>query len=413
MKLYSNSDGLPCKQGTGYTMQEIKAWEDTASGNGGVYTAILKVATAQWCAGAPPRAPTSAFTELHFADLQLNEDKQNGTNKHFFLNILIYQQPCAMTVSFRVYCARVIRYPTVVPPTDARAPCHWPPPAAAVRRRSPPLRSRVGCAFSRTGARNRSDPSPSPSASGKRAASVLSDDGSSGSDSTIRAPEAEDQDHFKVVRSKKCLRKGPIGLIDIINRFRNSTNFRPIHLIKWIRCITGPRPVQDKDRNLTRLLINGKIPFHTHPLDEERKIKAVIKGITVEPPIKEDQDSATGAKTTGMQLLTAMLNPDVLKTPGLEISPEGRSGLTNSTCPKPSGRLQLTINLILGDIKSVMAILRLVKSEGFAELASDFRRARMGRPLSGHSQPSRYLVSTRVTIMSEAPGALIIVQLDA
>ncbi|GBP93802.1 hypothetical protein EVAR_62863_1 [Eumeta japonica] len=31
------------------------------------------------------------------------------------------------------------------------------------------------------------DPSPSPSASGKRAASVLSDDGSSGSDSTIRA----------------------------------------------------------------------------------------------------------------------------------------------------------------------------------------------------------------------------------
>ncbi|GBP57323.1 hypothetical protein EVAR_39962_1 [Eumeta japonica] len=36
-------------------------------------------------------------------------------------------------------------------------------------------------------------------------------------------------------------------------------------------------------------------------------------GITVEPPYKrEDQDSATGAKTTGMQLLTAMLNPDVL-----------------------------------------------------------------------------------------------------
>ncbi|GBP59156.1 hypothetical protein EVAR_53309_1 [Eumeta japonica] len=64
-----------------------------------------------------------------------------------------------------------------------------------------------------------------------------------------------------------------------------------------------PAPVQDKDyRNLTRLLINGKIPFHTHPLDEERKIKA---------------DSATGAKTTGMQLLTAMLNPDVLSARSL------------------------------------------------------------------------------------------------
>ncbi|GBP66346.1 hypothetical protein EVAR_88456_1 [Eumeta japonica] len=247
-----------------------------------------------------------------------------------------------------------------------------------------------------------------------------------------------------------------------------------------------PAPVQDKDyRNLTRLLINGKIPFHTHPLDEERKIKAVIKGIpleiqtdevkndlvnqgypicsvhrlhgrdgrplslvlavlnktesakemcktskvcglsgiTVEPPIKrEDQDSATGAKTTGMQLLTAMLNPDVLSARSLiglksalaqgslkenlhvccvegttlqitrapvpvrnawfrnqppRAAPEPTKG---STRPKPSGSAPVNdkSNTLGEDIKSVMAILRLVKSEGFAELASDFRRARTG-----------------------------------
>ncbi|GBP62452.1 Histone H3 [Eumeta japonica] len=83
-------------------------------------------------------------------------------------------------------------------------------------------------------------------------------------------------------------------------------------------------------------------------------------------------------------------------------APEPTKG---STRPKPSGSAPVNDKSnTLEDIKSVMAILRLVKSEGFAELASDFRRAGLGRPLSGHSQPSRYLVSTRVTIMSEAPG---------
>ncbi|GBP69246.1 hypothetical protein EVAR_96760_1, partial [Eumeta japonica] len=123
------------------------------------------------------------------------------------------------------------------------------------------------------------DPSPSPSASGKRAASVLSDDGSSGSDSTIRAPRLRTRTTLKW-SVQSASEKGPIGLIDIINPIPlwNSTNFRPIHLIKWIRRHHRTLPVQDKDyRNLTRLLINGKIPFHTHPLDEERKIKAVIK----------------------------------------------------------------------------------------------------------------------------------------
>ncbi|GBP48674.1 hypothetical protein EVAR_103039_1 [Eumeta japonica] len=43
--------------------------------------------------------------------------------------------------------------------------------------------------------------------------------------------------------------------------------------------ITVPS-IQDH-RNLTRLLINDKIPFHNHPLDEERKIKVVIRAAYV------------------------------------------------------------------------------------------------------------------------------------
>ncbi|GBP88952.1 Nucleic-acid-binding protein from transposon X-element [Eumeta japonica] len=203
------------------------------------------------------------------------------------------------------------------------------------------------------------DPSPSPSASGKRAASVLSDDGSSGSDSTIRGSEAEDQDHFKVVRSKKCLRKRANrsnrhyqsdSIMELDQLSTNPSNQMdspaspdpapvqdkvilgtpvtekaaptkttgakpvappkvkpppPIYLrdkSKWstvsVECnrlhihYTNARNLMDSIkitvstiqdyRNLTRLLINGKIPFHTHPLDEERKIKAVIKGIPLE-----------------------------------------------------------------------------------------------------------------------------------
>ncbi|GBP02055.1 Nucleic-acid-binding protein from transposon X-element [Eumeta japonica] len=263
-------------------------------------------------------------------------------------------------------------------------------------------------------------------------------------------------------------------------------------------------------RNLTRLLINGKIPFHTHPLDEERKIKAVIKGIpleiqtdevkndlvnqgypicsvhrlhgrdgrplslvlavlnktesakemcknlskvcglsgiTVEPPIKRRTRTVpqvpklrhaaahcyaqprcvkctvphwTKECTRTRSLKKTFIRTDIVKptrklppvnntknyptlvnknnvTPSAgefqpapvpvrnawfrnqppRAAPEPTKG---STRPKPSGSAPVNdkSNTLGEDIKSVMAILRLVKSEGFAELASDFRRARTG-----------------------------------
>ncbi|GBP31616.1 hypothetical protein EVAR_78196_1 [Eumeta japonica] len=52
------------------------------------------------------------------------------------------------------------------------------------------------------------DPSPSPSASGKRAASVLSDDGSSGSDSTIRALRLRTRTTLKWSGPRSASKKG-------------------------------------------------------------------------------------------------------------------------------------------------------------------------------------------------------------
>ncbi|GBP93801.1 hypothetical protein EVAR_62862_1 [Eumeta japonica] len=172
-------------------------------------------------------------------------------------------------------------------------------------------------------------------------------------------------------------------------------------------------------RNLTRLLINSKIPFHTHPLDEERKIKAVIKGIPLEFQTDEVKNDLVnqgypicsvhrlhGRDGRPLSLVLAVLNKTestkemcknlskVCGLSGITVEPPYKKGRTRTVPQKsapraapeptrappvrsPPGRLQLTINLILGeDIKSVMAILRLVKSEGFAELASDFRRGK-------------------------------------
>ncbi|GBP39013.1 hypothetical protein EVAR_89235_1 [Eumeta japonica] len=67
-------------------------------------------------------------------------------------------------------------------------------------------------------------------------------------------------------------------------------------------------------RTFIRLLINDKIPFHTHSLDEERKIKACVAyraSLWSLSTKREDPDSAIGAKTMSLQPLTAMPNPDV------------------------------------------------------------------------------------------------------
>ncbi|GBP92155.1 hypothetical protein EVAR_34147_1 [Eumeta japonica] len=257
---------------------------------------------------------------------------------------------------FRVYRARVIRYPTVArqrsfPPTGRARPRRHrsPPPAAA--------------AFARVSATSRSRERALSFGAGNCSYCVYSVSAAAlvhvrqlGGSCPVLGSEAEDQDHFKVVRSKKCLRKRANrsnrhyqsdSIMELDQLSTNPSNQMdspaspdpapvqdkvilgtpvtekaaptkttgakpvappkvkpppPIYLrdkSKWstvsVECnrlhiqYTNARNLMDSIkitvstiqdyRNLTRLLINGKIPFHTHPLDEERKIKAVIKGI--------------------------------------------------------------------------------------------------------------------------------------
>ncbi|GBP46716.1 RNA-directed DNA polymerase from mobile element jockey [Eumeta japonica] len=326
--------------------------------------------------------------------------------------------------------------------------------------------------------------SPSPSASGKRAASVLSDDGSSGSDSTIRGSEAEDQDHFKVVRSK-CLRKRA-------NRFKRHSQSSSIMEVDQplinpsnqmdSPASPDPAPIQDKDyRNLTRLLINGKIPFHTHPLDEERKIKAVIKGIPLEFQTDEVKNDLVnqgfpicsvhrlhGRDGRPLSLLLAVLNKTnsakemcknlskVCGLSGITVEPPYKKGgpgqchrcqnyghaavhcyaqprcvkctvphwtkectRTRESDDKPSCEFQSASVPVRnawfrdqppraapeptkGSTRPKPSGSALVNDKSTMDYSLSGKD--WGRPLSGHSQPSGYLVSTRITIMSEAPG---------
>ncbi|GBP98118.1 hypothetical protein EVAR_90266_1 [Eumeta japonica] len=67
-----------------------------------------------------------------------------------------------------------------------------------------------------------------------KSCSVLSDDGSSGSDSTIRALRLRTRTTLKVVRSRSASEKANRSNISI--RFHMELDqLRPIHLIKWIR----------------------------------------------------------------------------------------------------------------------------------------------------------------------------------
>ncbi|GBP31615.1 hypothetical protein EVAR_78195_1 [Eumeta japonica] len=82
------------------------------------------------------------YFETEAPNVTSYEDKRkhsNGTHIREDLPVTVRR--------FRVYCARVIRYPTVVPADGTRA--RPPPPAAAgrrCRRRPPPPRSRVSAA---------------------------------------------------------------------------------------------------------------------------------------------------------------------------------------------------------------------------------------------------------------------------
>ncbi|GBP37297.1 Nucleic-acid-binding protein from transposon X-element [Eumeta japonica] len=125
---------------------------------------------------------------------------------------------------------------------------------------------------------------------GKRSSSAISSDEepiSEKSDNTLKGSDEEAANSFKIVKRKS--RK-------VARRQRKNTECTRMHINytraqntkQGIRISTGT--VEDF-RKLNKFLISSNIPFHTFALEEERKIKVVIKGIPLEfetADIKDD-----------------------------------------------------------------------------------------------------------------------------
>ncbi|GBP55026.1 Nucleic-acid-binding protein from transposon X-element [Eumeta japonica] len=163
--------------------------------------------------------------------------------------------------------------------------------------------------------------SPSPSiVSGKRPASARSSEASTDrSDGTVRGSDSEEDDRFTTVVNKKRSRR--------LRKRRSTANNSPV----WTSTLSRPhrlsssirrrRPSPRRSRSpalqnfcarntlhgikitvdsiadfrsLNSLLIKSNIPFHTYALEEERKIKAVLRNIPLEIStdcIKSDLES--------------------------------------------------------------------------------------------------------------------------
>ncbi|GBP48359.1 Nucleic-acid-binding protein from transposon X-element [Eumeta japonica] len=182
--------------------------------------------------------------------------------------------------------------------------------------------------------------SPSPSTiSGKRPASARSSEAfTDQSDGTVRGSDSEEDDRFTTVVNKKRSRRlrkrrravnnspsididtqsaAPTTFIDspaspdspdtLVARGPKNAAKQTIHTIQPSK-ISGAKPtappkikspppiyLRDKDfRNLNSLLIKSNFPFHTYALEEERKIKTVLRNIPLEIPmdcIKSDLEN--------------------------------------------------------------------------------------------------------------------------
>ncbi|GBP61901.1 hypothetical protein EVAR_41716_1 [Eumeta japonica] len=197
--------------------------------------------------------------------------------------------------------------------------------------------------------------------------------------------------------------------------------------------ITAPTITDDDFRGLNNYLINNNIAFHTYPLDEERKVKAVIRGIPVEfttsevsevkpscalssndhtanyrgcltapkfnkPPNKSRSTDRAPPSVDNINfpVLSKKRQGDVAgsvfrlasvpsrnawgRKQSLGAAPESAKGTARRVLPPPPSNTQAANQSILlgDDIKTIMSVLRVVKSTGFAELVSYFRRARTG-----------------------------------
>ncbi|GBP62761.1 Nucleic-acid-binding protein from transposon X-element [Eumeta japonica] len=150
--------------------------------------------------------------------------------------------------------------------------------------------------------------SPSSSVcSGKRTSrAISSDEGSEQSDTTVKGSDEEEQEDlsFKVIQ-RKCKR--------VARRLRKSSNesrdsdmdtepckgkpmeytdspASPVPFISQ-KSVVGHKQTTLKQnptlRKLNTLLIKSDLPFHTYALEEERKVKAVLKGTPFEFETKD------------------------------------------------------------------------------------------------------------------------------
>ncbi|GBP64427.1 Nucleic-acid-binding protein from transposon X-element [Eumeta japonica] len=95
------------------------------------------------------------------------------------------------------------------------------------------------------------------------------------SDTAVKVSDEEEQEDlsFKVIQRKRKR---------VTRRLRKSSNESrdsDIDTEPWIRITAASI---DDFRKLNTLLIKSDFPFHTYALEEERKVKAVLKGIPLE-----------------------------------------------------------------------------------------------------------------------------------
>ncbi|GBP71489.1 Nucleic-acid-binding protein from transposon X-element [Eumeta japonica] len=138
--------------------------------------------------------------------------------------------------------------------------------------------------------------SPSPSVSSwKRSSSALSDESSTLSDDTVKGSDDDECDEAFTKPSSRSRSSAPpkvkppppVFLRDKTKWNMVSSECSKLH-INYSKAQNTAHGIKittnstDEFRKLNKFLINNNLPFHTYALEEERKVKAVIKGVPIE-----------------------------------------------------------------------------------------------------------------------------------
>ncbi|GBP86545.1 hypothetical protein EVAR_69065_1 [Eumeta japonica] len=133
--------------------------------------------------------------------------------------------------------------------------------------------------------------SHSPTKGNKRRASSSSDNESACSDSTIVGSDSESESGKSVKSSKADKAETSFTLVADCTRLR-------INYTKAVRTADDGIKIICSNvktfRSLNKYLVDNRVQFHTYALEEERKIKAVIRGIPTDFPIEEIKSDLCG-----------------------------------------------------------------------------------------------------------------------